>query len=322
MLFSFVGMHWSKALTHGEKPAEVRSHTCTAVGSKLFFIGGCNLDDKFSRLLVFDTETMFWCRPETTGSDLLSPHRAHSSTLVGDDIFVFGGGNGPDYFGTLYVLNTKTMTWSQPETKGSPPGPRRAHTATLVGRKIYVFGGGDGIKALNEVYTLDTESMTWSECKASAKEGDIPKPRGYHSATLIEGDKILSLGGSDGKECFCDLFVFDTATEIWSKKKVLNLFPRLAHTATLVGSMLFVFGGHDGCEYINEMNLLNLETMEWVKRLTTGDPPSVRGYHTAVLFDSRLWIFGGFDGSKCFDELYILDLGTIAYLASEFSLCC
>ena len=114
---------------------------------------------------------------------------------------------------------------------------------------------------------------------------------------------------------------------------MVNPFPRLAHTASLVGPMMFVFGGHDGCDYTNELSSLNLgtslclgcgnpltmltETMEWLKMSTTGTPPSARGYHTSVLTDSRLFVFGGYDNERCFDEMHVLDLATLAYLCQS-----
>lgn len=37
-----------------------------------------------------------------------------------------------------------------------------------------------------------------------------------------------------------------------------RIVPRLAHSATQVGSYVFVIGGHDGSRYSNEVLLLNL----------------------------------------------------------------
>ncbi len=54
-------------------------------------------------------ETMFWYRPQVHGVRL-GPHRAHTATLVGFNIFVFGGGAGSTYYDTLYVLNTSEST--------------------------------------------------------------------------------------------------------------------------------------------------------------------------------------------------------------------
>ena len=61
--------------------------------------------------------------------------------------------------------------------------------------------------------------MVWSECKTTGSKGDsVPGPRGYHTATLLENNRILVFGGSDGQECFSDLHILDTGHGT-------NLFP-------------------------------------------------------------------------------------------------
>ena len=107
---------------------------------------------------------------------------------------------------------------------------------------------------------------------------------------------MIVFGGSDGVECFRDVWVFDVDTLQWRGVDVKLSFPRLSHTATVVGSYLFVIGGHDGVEYSADVLLLNLVTMQWDRRKTYGMPPSGRGYHGTVLHDSRLFVVGGFDG--------------------------
>ncbi|TPX47474.1 hypothetical protein SeMB42_g03302 [Synchytrium endobioticum] len=90
--------------------------------------------------------------------------------------------------------------------------------------------------------------------------------------------------------------------------------PRLSHTATQVGSYLFICGGHDGVKYSSEILLLNLVTLGWETRKVVGGPPKGRGYHTAVMYDSRMFTFGGYDGDLCYGEFWLLDLGVFAYL--------
>jgi len=99
-------------------------------------------------------------------------------------------------------------------------------------------------------------------------------------------------------------------------------YPRLSHTATIVGSYLFVIGGHDGVEYCNEVLLLNLVTMVWDKRKIYGMPPKARGYHGTVLHDSRLIVVGGFDGVEVFGDVQVLELAVHAYYSqiSHFSI--
>jgi len=304
-------MHWSVPEVHGDIPTQgLRSHSSVLVGSKIFVFGGSDLSSEFNHLLVFDTETMYWYKPTPSGT-VPGPHRAHSATLVDNNrMIVFGGGDGPNYFDTLYILDTNNMHWTKPDIKGKCPGPRRAHTAVLFGpKKLFVFGGGDGNKALNETFILDTEKLTWEPLKVT---GELPSPRGYHASMLV-GDKMYVYGGSDGQECFSDIFVLDPASAFWSKKKVSNQLPCFSQSTTAVGSWLYAFGGHDSASYTNELRLLNLDSrkdsLEWIKKPCSGTPPSPRGYQTALLYDSRIFVFGGYDGKRCYGDTHVLDLG-------------
>lgn len=47
-------------------------------------------------------------------------------------------------------------------------------------------------------------------------------------------------------------------TNYWSHIDLDRTIPRLAHSATQVGSYVFVIGGHDGSRYSNDILLLNL----------------------------------------------------------------
>jgi len=213
------------------------------------------------------------------------------------------------------------------------PTKRRAHTACLYKNGIYVFGGGDGVRALNDVWRLDvsdTSKMSWklissatsaSSSSSSLEEKNKPKARGYHTANIV-GSKLIIFGGSDGGECFRDVWVFDIETSTFSPVSISLSYPRLSHTATIVGSYLFVIGGHDGVEYSNEVLLLNLVTMVWDKRKVYGQKLKARGYHGAVLNDSRLVVVGGFDGGEVFGDVWVLELAVHAYYSqiSHFSI--
>lgn len=248
------------------------------------------------------------------------PLRAMTCTAVGKKLVVFGGGDGPAYYNDVYVLDTVNFRWTKPRIVGDKlPSKRRAHTACLYKNGIYIFGGGDGVRALNDVWRLDVSDMTkmsWKLISAPEKnqagKDYRPKARGYHTANMV-GSKLIIFGGSDGGECFDDVWVYDVDEHFWKDVSIPVKFRRLSHTATIVGSYLFVIGGHDGNEYSNDVLLLNLVTMTWDRRKTYGKPPSGRGYHGAVLYDSRLIMVGGFDGSEVFRDVMILELAVHSY---------
>jgi hypothetical protein len=161
------------------------------------------------------------------------PCRAHSATHLDGRIFIFGGGDGPNYFDVLYYLDTSkslrffnkqstrysycflfliiipvSLTWTKPKVKGILPSTRRAHATVLYGTQLIIFGGGNGSRALNDVHALDLSDLTNLEWRELAIKGRSPLNRGYHSANLV-GSKCIIFGGSDGGECFSDIFILD-----------------------------------------------------------------------------------------------------------------
>lgn len=326
------GMYWSRAPVSGSAHTALRAHTTTLVGSNVFVFGGCDSRACFNELYVLDADSFHWSTPTVVG-DVPVPLRAMTCTAVGKKLVIFGGGDGPAYYNDVYVLDTVNFRWSRPRIVGDRvPSKRRAHTACLYKNGIYVFGGGDGVRALNDIWRLDVgdfAKMSWelvsgpsspgpSSQRASpvsrdpAGAGAAPKARGYHTANMV-GSKLIIYGGSDGGECFNDVWVYDVNARAWKPVTIPVTFRRLSHTATIVGSYLFVIGGHDGNEYSHDVLLLNLVTMTWDQRKVYGLPPSGRGYHGTVLYDSRLMVIGGFDGSEVFGDVWVLELAVHAY---------
>ncbi|RKF81634.1 Tip elongation aberrant protein 1 [Golovinomyces cichoracearum] len=322
------GMYWSAAPLSGDSLSGIRAHTSTLIGSNIYIFGGCDSRCCFNDLSVLDADSFYLSSPLVCGTTP-APLRAMTCTAVGKKLIIFGGGDGPTYYNDVYVLDTLNFRWSKPRIGGDRyPSKRRAHTACLWRNGIYVFGGGDGVRALNDVWRLDVadiKKMSWKLVSApslgSANDKSKPKARGYHTANMVS-NKLIIFGGSDGGDCFQDVWVFDVDTLIFTMVNTPVSFPRLSHTSTIVGSYLFVIGGHDGIEYSNEVLLLNLVTMLWDKRRIYGLPPQKRGYHCTVLHDSRLIVIGGFDGREVFSDVHLLELAVYAYYSqiSHFSI--
>ena len=223
-------MYWSRAPVYGQLPSRsMRAHTVTLVENTAWLFGGCDDKGCAKDLWTFDVgasislvpcnplltnyfaETFQWSHPEMTG-DLPPPCRAHTATLVDRRIFIFGGGEGPSYYNSLYILDTVSRKWTHTNPPEPLPLPRRAHTTVLYRNKLYIFGGGNGVKALNDVWSLDTsvpvERMRWELLKT---HGEKPGPRGYHTANLV-GNIMIVIGGSDGRDCFSDIWVLNLGT--------------------------------------------------------------------------------------------------------------
>ncbi|GAB2223604.1 hypothetical protein Drorol1_Dr00017745 [Drosera rotundifolia] len=80
-----------------------------------------------------------------------------------------------------------------------------------------------------------------------------------------------------------------------------------------------MFGGEDAKrKLLNDIHILDLETVSWTEVETTQPPPSPRYDHTATVHAERyLLIFGGCSHSICFNDLHVLDLQTLEWSQPE-----
>jgi hypothetical protein len=72
------------------------------------------------------------------------------------------------------------------------------------------------MQALNDVWTLDVgvpmDRMRWEEVETHGRK---PISRGYHTANIV-GNVMIIVGGSDGKECFSDIWCLNLGSSVSS----------------------------------------------------------------------------------------------------------
>jgi hypothetical protein len=106
--------------------------------------------------------TMYWSRTPFGGRPFKGI-RAHSTTLVGSDIWLFGG---CDIRGTcsnqVWKYDTDTYHWIKPKCFGDLPPPTRAHSSTAYDKRLLIFGGGTQAQYYDTTYLLDTRA--YSSC--------------------------------------------------------------------------------------------------------------------------------------------------------------
>uniref|UniRef100_A0A7N0R7Y4 ACB domain-containing protein n=1 Tax=Kalanchoe fedtschenkoi TaxID=63787 RepID=A0A7N0R7Y4_KALFE len=215
--------------------------------------------------------------------------------------------------------------WVTPPISGPLPRSRYEHGAAVVQDKMYIFGGNHNGRYLSDLQVLDLRSWTWSkvEAKSSVDLSDSSlspapiSPCAGHS--LIHWDnKLLSVAGhtKDPAESI-QVKVFDLQTLTWSTLKTYGKAPvsRGGQSVTLVGATLVIFGGEDAKRtLLNDLHILDLETMTWDDMEAIGIPPSPRSGHAAAGHAERyLLIFGGGSHATCFNDLHVLDLQSMEW---------
>jgi Rab9 effector protein with kelch motifs len=296
-----------------------------------------------------------WSAPLVEGTPPAA-RGGHTVSLVNDDTLVFFGGQyykGDDeftYLNDVWCLDLGAMTWYQPKlAKGPKPEGRYGHTGTLVGTNtLYIFGGrASGNKHLRDVWCLDMSGdvFTWTRVNSATAP---PTGRMGHSDVLV-GDKIVYFGGTNGKSCFSDLWVFDTATMTWLRPRTAGRPPtkRYNHTMSLLADgRILVMGGYMAGkgvtkpEYYDDVRELDTETMVWSRPRVTGSYPKARNQHATCMMGRQMVMFGGWTGppdrswddkkteeegtggsnvAKTSDQLLCLDTDTMEWFQPTFS---
>ncbi|XP_004494607.1 acyl-CoA-binding domain-containing protein 4 isoform X2 [Cicer arietinum] len=220
-----------------------------------------------------------------------------------------------DGFGSVEVYDQ----WIAPPVSGQRPKARYEHGAAVVQDKLYIYGGNHNGRYLSDLHVLDLRSWTWS--KVEAKAGDESpttlNPCAGHSL-IAWGNKLLSIAGhtKDPSESI-QAKEFDLQTATWSTLKTYGKAPisRGGQSVTLVGNSLVIFGGQDAKRtLLNDLHILDLETMTWDEIDAVGAPPSPRSDHSAAVHVERyLLIFGGGSHATCYNDLHVLDLQTMEW---------
>lgn len=68
-----------------------------------------------------------------------------------------------------------------------------------------------------------------------------------------------------------------------------------------------MFGGWNGKKGLNDLHVLDVESMTWSVPTVTGTPPTTRNNHATFVVGSKLYVHGGHDGSKWLADLHVLD---------------
>lgn len=217
--------------------------------------------------------------------------------------------------------------WAALPVPGSRPSARYKHAAEVADGKLYITGGSRNGRYLSDIQVLDLRSLVWSKLKIhmdqfsdqlvdNSVQEALPATSGH---SLVKwGSRLLLLGGHS-KELSEVVTVRSIDPETLNccimKTSGKEPIARGGQSVTLVGSRLIMFGGEDSSRrLLNDIHILDLETMTWDVAETSQTPPSPRFDHTAAIHANRyLLIFGGCSHSACFSDLHILDLHTLEW---------
>ncbi|KAK3599084.1 hypothetical protein CHS0354_024412 [Potamilus streckersoni] len=71
---------------------------------------------------------------------------------------------------------------------------------------------------------------------------------------------------------------------------------RSKHTVVAYKEAIYVFGGDNGKNMLNDLLRFDVKDKSWGRAFTTGTPPASRYHHSAVVHDGSMFVFGGYTG--------------------------
>ncbi|CAG8749566.1 9230_t:CDS:2, partial [Racocetra persica] len=156
--------------------------------------------------------------------------------------------------------------WTQIDELGEcNPFPRYEHSSNeyVINNKVFIFGGIVEGKAQNDVFVMETDKLHAYKLITS---GDIPYPRSRHTHVNL-GHNMIVFGGllkypTESSDDF--IYILNTVTNQWSKLSIPEkpfLTQRHGHSATVIGTSMYIFGGQNykGI-YLNDLIVFDLTT--------------------------------------------------------------
>ncbi|KAF1959512.1 hypothetical protein CC80DRAFT_514035 [Byssothecium circinans] len=225
-------------LTHITSVPLPRSyHTISVVKGRAYIFGGESspgtLADNDMHIVILPSSgvleadyTTIKAKPQNADGVVPGPRKGHTSVVIGDNIYVFGGEGVENEKGRIWIFQTLSHTWSylDPEPETPAPAHRTGHAA-----------------ASSEL--PGPKNITFSE-RAPQKPADpskvVPEPADPDSwgTVFVIGGKDLQTG-----ETLKDALAFDVRTRTWSNIPTPSGDTLEGASLGLVGDRLYRFGG-------------------------------------------------------------------------------
>lgn len=216
--------------------------------------------------------------------------------------------------GQNWCLGLTYDQWVPLSVCGPTPAARYKHAAVTVDGKLYIIGGSRNGRYLSDIQVFDLKSLTWSTIRLNS--GILPATSG-HNMILWENKLLFLAGHSKDVSDTVTVRFIDLQSYECGVIETIGKLPvaRGGQSVTLFESKLIMFGGEDRHRrLLNDISVLDLETMTWSTVETTQTSPAPRFDHTAAVHADRyLLILGGCSHSVFFNDLHVLDLETMEW---------
>lgn len=212
------------------------------VGNSIYRIGGYN-SKCTSSVSRYDASNKSW----GYAASMKGARANHSSVVVSDKIYVFGGENNGKTLSTAEVYDAQADTWTS--LSEMPKGIKGA-AISAVGNKIYLFGGVSDKKFVSTIYIYDTESDSWTA------KGSLPQECAFVSAVALDNQSVYLFGGVNNSGCLKSVLCYNVSSGTFSEKADMAEFKHSAF-ALKMQDKIYVIGGNNDVPKNGEDRVIN-----------------------------------------------------------------
>ncbi|KAI5803756.1 hypothetical protein EDC01DRAFT_720980 [Geopyxis carbonaria] len=204
---------------------------------------------------------------ETTGTQppsLVGP----STTVVGDTLYVFGGRSlaarlRPQLMSDMYALDLVSRVWRKLETRGTIPPPRYFHSMCVLGdTKLVCFGG------MSPAAGGDTSSVSSAASLASDAANEVMVMADLHIYDIPTSTwtYIPTTNPPEGRYAHCVTVLSSSAVFAGANSSAASITSGAGLDGAGAAEMVVVGGQDSANHYIEEINVFNLRSLQWVSK--------------------------------------------------------
>lgn len=281
-------------------------HTAIVNLRFMYVFGGWDGNVTLNDLSVFDLDNHIWLQPKKFNGNIEGRYR-HTACASQRAMYIFGGINlAQKRFSDIHEYVFDTQTWARRISMTPEPSPRTFHQSVMLdGRFLFIFGGFDGMKR-NDLYCAQVEPESVIGPLNAKNLAMLEEQKHYMSDS--DAKSVVSYNSSLYSDEYFKSMPMGQWFKLASSGQVFS--PRTGHECIFYKENVYLFGGTDDEERLNDMYKYNIKYNHWEKVLYTGTPPLPRSGARGVAFDDKLIFFGGYQRKRgtYFNDLFAFNV--------------
>jgi hypothetical protein len=232
-----------------------------------------------------------------TGATLPITLNYSQTVVVGDYIYLLGGGNTPGYTNKILRAPLSNPT-SWVDTGATVPAAISVAQSVTIGDYIYLFGGYNGTSYQNTIYRAPIANPTsWVNTGST-----LPSVLGASHVAVI-GDYVYLFGGYNGTVDSTVIYRAPVSNPTsWTDTGAVLPGGLSYSQLHVIGDYVYLFGG-------SNTNVVNVIYRAPVSSPTswsnTGSTlPVALGFAQSAIIGDYVYIFGGYNGSAVVNTIY------------------